>query len=88
MGLCLSWDLGRSMCAMNGNQQIMWWGQGVREGVAACGSMCQQPIASKVISYLPFPFLYILGMPSRDSPSLHFIDKNTKAQGRDVTCPI
>lgn len=48
--------------------------------------MCQQHIASKVISY-PFPFLYILGMPSRDSPSLRFIDKNTKAQGRDVTCP-
>lgn len=72
------------MCAMNGNHQVMQCGEGGRE---RCGSVGHQPAASKVISHLPFPFLYVSGTLSRNSPYSRFIDENTEAQEREVTCP-
>lgn len=57
------------------------------EGDRAVWRVCQQPTASMVISHLPFPFFYMAGMLSRNSPYARSIDKNTKAQEKEVTCP-
>lgn len=84
VGLGLSWELRRSVCARNGNQQIMQHRERGSERVVA-GKSEANSFQSDFT--LPFPFLSLTGMLGRNSPYTHFVYENTEAQETEVTSP-